>query len=246
APSSVPALLARARADALPRDERDRALTALAFVRTPAAADAMVELAGDPTSPLRGDAAWWCLNRMGNEWRAFGVRAALEEADVYDPDEVEIQAVQVPEAPPAALGFSVADVMELTGDPERGATRAGTCYTCHRVGEMGVAFGPDVTAFARSQSREAVIESILEPSKSISHGYEGHTVQTDAGDVQGVVLSRGDPVIVQSQGGLLQLIPKERVQKIHRMRRSLMWPPQLLGLDAQGLADLVAWLQEQK
>jgi putative heme-binding domain-containing protein len=111
---------------------------------------------------------------------------------------------------------------------------------------MGVAFGPDITAFARAQSREAVIESILHPSKSISHGYEGHTVQTDAGDVQGVVLSRGDPVIVQSQGGLLQLIPKNRVQKIHRMRRSLMWPPQLLGLDAQGLADLVAWMQEQK
>ncbi len=246
APSSVPALLARARADALPREERDRALTALAFVRAPAAAAAMVELASDPTSPLRGDAAWWCLNRMGNEWRAFGVQAALKEHAIYDPEAVEIQAVQVPKAPPAALAFSVADVMRLTGDAERGALRAGTCYTCHRVGEMGVAFGPDITAFARAQSREAVIESILHPSKSISHGYEGHTVETDAGAVQGVLLSRGDPVIVQSQGGLLQMIPKNRVQKIHRMRRSLMWPPQLLGLDAQGLADLVAWMQEQK
>jgi len=246
APSSVPALLARARADALPREERDRALTALAFVRAPAAAAAMVELASDPTSPLRGDAAWWCLNRMGNEWRAFGVQAALKEHAIYDPEAVEIQAVQVPKAPPAALAFSVADVMRLTGDAERGALRAGACYTCHKVGEMGVAFGPDISAFARAQSREAVIESILHPSKSISHGYEGHTVETDAGAVQGVLLSRGDPVIVQSQGGLLQLIPKNRVQKIHRMRRSLMWPPQLLGLDAQGLADLVAWMQEQK
>ena len=246
APASVPALVARARADALPRAERERALTALAFVRAPAAAAAMVELASDPTSPLRGDAAWWCLNRMGNEWRAFGVQAALKEAGVYDPEAVEIQAVQVPPTPPAALGFSVADVMKLTGDAERGALRAGTCYTCHKVGEQGVAFGPDIFSFARAQSREAVIESILHPSKSISHGYEGHTVQTDAGDVQGVVLSRGDPVIVQSQGGLLQLIPKTRVQKLHRMKRSLMWPPQLLGLDAQGLADLVAWMQEQK
>jgi putative heme-binding domain-containing protein len=246
APSSVPALLARARADALPREERDRALTALAFVRAPAAAAAMVELAGDSTSPLRGDAAWWCLHRMGNEWQAFGVQAALKERGIYDPEAVEIQAVQVPKAPPAALAFSVADVMRLTGDAERGALRAGACYTCHKVGEMGVAFGPDISAFARAQSREAVIESILHPSKSISHGYEGHTVETDAGAVQGVLLSRGDPVIVQSQGGLLQMIPKNRVQKIHRMRRSLMWPPQLLGLDAQGLADLVAWMQEQK
>ena len=105
---------------------------------------------------------------------------------------------------------------------------------------MGVAFGPDLSAFGKSQSKRAIVEAILHPSKSISHGYEGHTVKTGAGDVDGVVLSRGDPVIVQSQGGLLQLIPKPRVKKIERMRRSLMWPPQLLGLDAQGLADLVS------
>lgn len=246
APASVPALLARARADSLPREARDRALTALAFARAPAAAAAMVELASDPTSPLRGDAAWWCLNRMGNEWRAFGVQAALKEAGVYDPDSVEILPVQVPPEPEAKIAFSVADVMKLTGDPAQGALRAGTCYTCHKVGQMGVAFGPDLSAFGKSQSKRAIVEAILHPSKSISHGYEGHTVKTDAGDVDGVVLSRGDPVIVQSQGGLLQLIPKPRVKKIERMRRSLMWPPQLLGLDAQGLADLVAWMQEMK
>ena len=69
---------------------------------------------------------------------------------------------------------------------------------------------------------------------------------TDAGEIDGVVLSRGDPVIVQSQGGLMQLVPKSRVKKIHRLEGSLMWPPQMYGLDAQGLADLVAWLREPR
>ena len=242
-PASVPALLARAQSDALSGAARERALTALAFVRARSAADAMMTIAADPTSSLRGDATWWCLNRMGNEWRGFGVREALKARDIYDPDSVKVQPVQTPADPEAKLSYSVDDVMKFQGDPGRGARLAGACYTCHKVGAMGVAFGPDLGAFGKAQSRRAIIEAIMHPSKSISHGYEGHTVKTDAGDVDGVVLSRGDPVIVQSQGGLLQLIPKPRVKKIERMRRSLMWSPQLLGLDAQGLADLVAWMQ---
>ncbi len=246
APSSVAALTERARSAALPPDERSRAVTALAFVRAPAAAEAMVTLAGDVQFALRGDAVWWCLNRMGNEWRGHGVQEALKERGIYDPEGVEIQASKVPPAPPVELGFSVADVLALTGDAARGAVRAGTCYTCHKIGAMGVEYGPDVRAFAAAQSPGAVIEAILHPSKSISHGYEGHTVVTDAGEIDGVVLSRGDPVIVQSQGGLMQLVPKSRVKKIHRLEGSLMWPPQMYGLDAQGLADLVAWLREPR
>ena len=53
-------------------------------------------------------------------------------------------------------------------------------------------------------------------------------------------------MIVLSQHGHLQLIPKSRVKKIQRMRRSLMWPPQSYGLDAQSLADIVAWMKEPK
>jgi putative membrane-bound dehydrogenase-like protein len=243
--SSVPALVARARHAALPLPERTRAVTALAFVRDLAAADAMLSLAGDFQFPLRDQATWWCLNRMGNEWSDFGVRGKLKERGIYDPDAVEVQAVQVPPEPDTPLGITVAQVLALTGDAKRGAARAGTCYTCHKVGDMGIAFGPDLTAFGKAQSRQAIVEAILLPSKSISHGYEGHTVETDDGNVDGIVLSRGDPVIVQSQAGLLQLLPKAKVKKIRRMQRSLMWPPQLFGLDAQAIADLVAWLKEQ-
>ncbi len=246
APASIDALVARAQSEALPAAERARAVTALAFVREPSAAAAMVSLADDFRFALRADAVWWCLNRMGNEWRDYSVREALQERGIYDPDGVQLQASKVPPAPPVELGFNAADVLALVGDAKRGAARAGTCYTCHKVGAMGVAFGPDLKAFARSQSPAAVVEAILHPSKSISHGYEGHTVVTDAGEIDGVVLSRGDPVIVQSQGGLMQLVPKSRVKKIQRLGRSLMWPPQMYGLDAQGLADLVAWLREAK
>ena len=100
-------------------------------------------------------------------------------------------------------------------------------------------------AFAKAQSSLAVAEAILHPSKSISHGYAGHTIETADGNIDGILLSRGNPVIVQSQSGMLQLIPKQRVKRIRNLGRSLMWPSQLYALDAQGVADLIAYLKSR-
>ena len=42
------------------------------------------------------------------------------------------------------------------------------------------------------------------------------------GEVQGLVLSKSNPVIVQSQGGLVQMIPADKVEKGCNMKHSLM------------------------
>ena len=242
APDSVPALLSRARCDELDRTQRLRALVALAFVRDPAAARAMVALAEAEDFPHRAMAAWWCLHRMSNEWQPFGLRELLRQRGIYDPEAVVIQPVSTPPAPPNPPKLTVAEVLQLQGDSRRGQRRIGLCVTCHRIGRQGVDFGPDLTLFGKTQSKQAVVESILHPSKSIAHGYEGSTVETEDGNVDGVVLSRGDPVIVCSTGGLLQKIPRGKVKKIHRMRRSLMWPMSMMGFDAQAVADVAAYL----
>ena len=245
APESVPALVARVKSTGLPREERTRALTALAFIKDKAAMEAMVAIADDFDCSLCNDALLWCVKRMGNEWRPFGLASVLKELGIYDPDAVAVQPLAVPAEPKAKQEITVKQVLALQGDPKRGALQLGTCITCHKVGDQGIEFAPDVVAFAKAQSRAAITEAILHPSKTISHGYEGHTVETAEGNIDGIVLSRGNPVIVQSQGGIVQMIPKKRVKKIRRMRRSLMWPSQLYTFDAQGLADLIAYLKSQ-
>jgi len=245
APESVPALVARVKSTALSHEERTRALTAIAFIKDKAAMEAMVAIADDFDCALCDDAMLWCIKRMGNEWQPFGLAAILKETGIYDPDAVAIQPFAVPEEPKAKQKTTAKQVAALTGNAERGAMRVATCYQCHKIGKMGVAFGPDIASFAKAQSLEAVAESILHPSKSISHGYEGNTVETADGNIDGIVLSRGDPVIVQSQGAIMQMIPRARVKRIRRMRRSLMWPSHLYALDAQGVADLIAYLKTQ-
>ena len=66
------------------------------------------------------------------------------------------------------------------------------------------------------------------------------------GEVQGLVLSKSNPVIVQFQGGLVQMIPANKVEKGSNMKHSLMLSVDQLGLSAQDLADLTSYLETLK
>ena len=66
----------------------------------------------------------------------------------------------------------------------------------------------------------------------------------DGGIIQGITEAGGDPAIVMSQGGMSQIIPRSKVQKVTNMKRSLMLSAEQLGLDAQQVADIVAYMKE--
>lgn len=70
--------------------------------------------------------------------------------------------------PPAAVA---ADARRL-GDAARGAvvfhSRTIACTTCHSIGERAGAIGPDLTKLDQRTSDEAIVESILLPSKVIA------------------------------------------------------------------------------
>jgi putative heme-binding domain-containing protein len=105
-------------------------------------------------------------------------------------------------------------------------------------------YGPNLTAFAKMQTAEVLIGAIVNPSSDISHGFEGTEVTLKDGKViDGLMLSSSDPLAIQSMGGVTQLIPADRVAKQVRMNRSLMLGAEQLGMDAQAVADLVAYLR---
>jgi len=58
------------------------------------------------------------------------------------------------------------------------------------------------------------------------------------------VLSSGDPLIVQSMGGLTQMIPASKTRgRPIPLGRSLMLSGEQLGLSAQDIADIYAYLR---
>ncbi len=240
---SAEAFTQRALAEGLSEDERKAALVALAYAGTEEAVHGVVEAASQAKGMVQAHAVWWLLNRKGSLWADYHLDAVLKEKGIYDPESVVVVPMQVPEAPETKLP-PIEDILKLKGDVEKGKLLATACYMCHKIGENGIDYGPDITAFARAQTSEVVLRSMIDPSAEISHGYGGSVVTTKNKEVvHGRVLSNADPVIVQSQGGIMQMIPKNKVESVKGLRRSLMLSAEQLGMDAQALADVLAYLK---
>jgi putative heme-binding domain-containing protein len=192
---------------------------------------------------VQKQAIWWLLNYKDTRWAGLGVDAELKTRGLYDPATVVINESVVPPAPPTKLP-PVAEIAALKGDVSRGAALVAACYLCHHIGGQGAEYGPDLTAFAKMQPPEVVIESIVNPSAEISHGFEGTQVTLKDGKIiHGLMLSSGDPLVMASMGGVTQLIPADLVKRRDRMQRSLMLGADQLGLGAQQVADIVAYLR---
>jgi putative heme-binding domain-containing protein len=244
-PAAVADLTARARSSTLSVADRSFALDTLAFVTDPAASKAMLTFA-DANSPLRESATWWLLNRMGGDWAApeYGLRPALKASGIYDPDTITFKEIVLPPAPPNVPDLSVDEVARLNGDAARGKTTAARCQMCHSIGGTGAEFGPALDGWGRGKSADVVATAIVKPSAEIAHGYDGTEIKTKDGvTIQGVLLKEGDPLMMRSMGGVTQIIPADRVATRRRLPGSLMMTPAQLGLSAQEVADIVAYLR---
>jgi len=242
---AVPDFKARILSPALSADQRKLMLTALAFVPAREAAGAMLDIAHTKDFPHADLAKWWLLNRKGNDWRAYDVDAGMKALGIYDPDKVKLTAVEMPPAPPNAPQLPpAADIAKLPGNAARGRDAATVCQACHRIGSSGGDFGPDLTTFGRQQTREVIAQGIANPSADISHGFEGSVVKTKDGlIITGMVLSKGDPLLIKCMGGIIQTVPRSRIESVTPLGRSLMYDPAQLGLDAQRISDIVTWLK---
>jgi putative membrane-bound dehydrogenase-like protein len=242
---AVADLKARALATALSKDQRKLMLTALAFVPSRDAAGAVLELAHAKDFPLQDVAKWWLLNRKGNDWKNYDIDGSLKALGLYDADKVKLVAVEMPpEMKDAPALPPAAEIVKLTGDAQRGQLATAICQTCHRIGKSGTDYGPDLTAFGKQQTSEIIAQAIAQPSATISHGFDGSVVTTKDGlIITGMVLSNGDPLIIKCLGGMVQTVPQSRIASVTKMTRSLMLQPQQMGLTAQGIADIVAYLK---
>jgi putative membrane-bound dehydrogenase-like protein len=239
---SVGALVKRALSSQLDPAKRKAAVVALAFVDGRAGADAMLELANSSAgSEITGEALWWLMNRKDSAWSEFGILDQLKKKGLYDDNQ---KLMASPAAEPVLNTLDVAEIAKLTGDATKGQIAAARCLTCHKIGPGGVDFGPSLNGWAKTQTTEVIIKSIIEPSADISHGFDGWQLETKGGlKIAGLVLVHGDPTIIRSMGGLNQTVAKGRIKEIGKMKQSLMLSATQLGMSAQDVADVVAYLK---
>jgi putative heme-binding domain-containing protein len=242
-PAAVADVTARAKSSQLSLADRRFALDTLAFIKAPAASQAMLSFA-EPNGALSAPATLWLLNRMSNDWADYGLRPALKAAGIYDPETITLKEVVVPRPAADLPELSIDEIVGLTGDAARGKNTATRCQMCHSIGGAGADFGPTLDGWGQGKSTDVIATAIVRPSAEIAHGYEGVELKTKDGlTIQGVLMKEGDPLMMRSMGGITQIIPADRVASRRRIPGSLMMGAAQLGLTAQDVADLAAFLR---
>lgn len=169
--------------------------------------------------------------------------------------EVREQAAKVIPLPRSADGESLPPIRELAqlrGDAVAGAkvfrSEQAGCAKCHRVGTEGIDFGPALTDIGAKLAREAMFESILDPSAGISFGYEAWSVETRGGDeVFGLVASEtAEELAIKQTSGVVVRLRKAEIATREKQKLSAM--PAGLGqiLTRRELVDVVEYLATLK
>jgi putative heme-binding domain-containing protein len=137
----------------------------------------------------------------------------------------------------------------LRGDATRGRvifdTNPGAqCKTCHKAGDVGQSVGPDLTKVGSKYDRAALLDQILEPSKTIDPQYASYLVETRDGRIlTGLVVERnGREVVLKDAQSKTISVPAGEVERLAPQSRSLMPELLLRELTAQQVADLLEYL----
>ncbi|WP_143393453.1 c-type cytochrome [Fimbriiglobus ruber] len=121
------------------------------------------------------------------------------------------------------------------------------CAKCHRFGDFGGSVGPDLTAIASRFDKQAILESILEPSKVLSEQYQNEQFNTFSGQsvIGRVVDESADKVAVQPDPLDQKRVEIKKADIETRKASKLSPMPANLAdvLTTDDILDLIAFLE---
>lgn len=147
---------------------------------------------------------------------------------------------------------------KLAGDPAHGKelfSGDGNCSLCHMIAGKGGRLGPDLTGVAGSRTREAIVDSIRNPSRRLAWGlseatkefpqeYESVTVVTaDGKQIKGVTLNEDSfSVQMMDSSEHIYLLEKSKLKSFQKSRQSAMPTYGADVLSDKDVEDIVAFL----
>jgi len=146
----------------------------------------------------------------------------------------------------------VSELMNRKGDAVAGERVFNSptvgCANCHRINGQGTDFGPDLSEIGTKLGKDALYESILDPSAGISFGYEAFQLQLKSGDeAYGLMASEtADEIAIKAVGGIVTRYKKSDVVKKEQMKLSIMPAGLQQTMSTQDLVDLVEYLSSLK
>lgn len=122
------------------------------------------------------------------------------------------------------------------------------CTSCHKVGDVGINYGPDLSNVGSRLPREKVIESILYPNLEVAPQWLTTNISTrDGQELSGVVGAEDDQSVTLKLGGdQVQKVPKSSIASRETLKVSNMPEGLAGGLAPQEFVDLIEFLASLK
>ena len=140
--------------------------------------------------------------------------------------------------------------LSTKGDPKRGenifydSEGIANCSKCHLIKGRGGAVGPDLSYIGTSRTRKFILESILNPSAVITHGYQSVMIlTTNRKLITGIKKNEDESGIdiIDKKGKNLH-IPREKIKKFKIQKISTMPGNFKDLLEIQDIRDVLAYL----
>ncbi|MEE2963327.1 MAG: PVC-type heme-binding CxxCH protein [Acidobacteriota bacterium] len=138
------------------------------------------------------------------------------------------------------------DVLARRGNADRGAAHFQTlCAQCHFFRGVGYPVGPDL-GMAFTKGEEDLLTSILDPSAALAPEYANYLLETADGELLNGIISAetASGITLARANGETDTVLRSQIDEIRTEGRSLMPDGLEQGLDAGGLADLLAYLRQ--
>lgn len=138
-------------------------------------------------------------------------------------------------------------VINMKGDRQKGkVVFQRNCGVCHQIrGKLGRAFGPDLGT-VHAWAYADIMTNILEPNRSISHGYDTWNITLHNGEsVQGIISTETPTAItIADANGKTSNIARKDIKSLKALGISAMPLGLEKKIDKQQMADLLAFLKQ--
>jgi putative heme-binding domain-containing protein len=251
--------------DPHPRVRTD-ALRGLSFFPTPTAIAAVVAAANaDPSDRFLSYTADAALGANVDVWRGQHLKGELaargspaagildsvialdkKAAEVVPYLQILLSREPGPEEQRSKAIQAIADVKG--GDAGNGqAVFRRLCISCHKVGDVGADFGPEMSKVGERLTGPKLVQSIIDPNADIAEKYLSTSVLTHEGtSITGLVVSETPETLVIFDGKEQKSIPVAEIDERTVLRQSSM-PEGLAGtLSPTEFLDVIEYMRQLK